>query len=117
MAIRLVKDQITRTELKDLIKEDRVETVKAVADVRRGIIGFGGDMHHDIERTMIEDGSLLRNLWGFSLFLDRSWRDAFEFRSHVNVRPEDGNPSIQINDMSVRQSLVTLASKRIDWDA
>ena len=117
MATRLVKDHISRTELKALIEDDRITTVKAVADVRRGVIGFGGPMHHDIEATLIEDGSLLRHLWGFSLFLDRPWCDAFEFRSHVNVRPEDGNPSIQINDASVRQSLVTLAAKRIDWDA
>lgn len=116
MSTTIVKDRITRSALLSLDHDAGVEMVKAVADVHRGVIGFGGAMHHDIEATLLAEGSVLKDLWGFSLYLNRPWSDAFEFRSHVNVRPEDGSPSIQINDATLRAALVALALQRVDWD-
>jgi hypothetical protein len=116
VAIRLIKDRISRTELQAWTREDGVDWVKVVADLDRDVLGFGGPMHHDIEVVLLADGSNLKDLWGFSLHLDRPWTDAFEFRSHVNVRPQDGNPSIQIHDEKVCQVLTALAAKCIDWD-
>ena len=117
MAIRCVKDRISRTELKAFLPEVGPASVKVVADLDRKVLGFGGPMHHDIEVVLLSDGSSLKHLWGFSLYLDRPWTDAFEFRSHVNVRPQDGSPSIQLHDEHLRQALVALAAERIDWDA
>jgi hypothetical protein len=116
VAIRIVKDRISRTELKMLSSEDHIEMIKVVADIDKRILGFGGSMHHDIEVALISDGSNLKNIWGFSLYLDRPWAEAFEFRSHVNVRPQDGSPSIQLHDKKLCQALVALAAERIDWD-
>jgi hypothetical protein len=116
VAIRCVKDRISRTELKALSGDDPVETVKVVADIEKRIISFGGAMHRDIEVSLLSSGSHLKDLWGFSLYLDRPWSEAFEFRSHVNIRPQDGSPSIQIHDTKLCQALIALAAERIDWD-
>ena len=40
MAIRCVKDRISRTELKALSGDDLVETIKVVADIEKRIIAF-----------------------------------------------------------------------------
>ena len=116
MAIRLVQDRIFRSELKTLCGEDYAAMIKVVADLDQKVLGFGGPMHHDIEAALLADGSRLKNLWGFSLYLERPWSEAIEFRSHVNVRPQDGNPSIQIHDEKICQALRTLAAERIDWN-
>jgi hypothetical protein len=116
VAIRCVKDRISRTELKVLSGDEPVATIKVVADIEKRIIAFGGLMHRDIEVSLLSNGSHLKDLWGFSLYLDRPWSEAFEFRSHVNVRPQDGSPSIQIHDEKLRQGLIALAAERIDWD-
>jgi hypothetical protein len=117
MAIRLVKDRIFRTELQALAGEAFPPTIKVVADLQRRILGFGGRMHKDIEIMLLADGSQLKDIWGFNLCLDRPWPDVFEFRSNINVRPHDGNMSIQIRDEKICQALVVLAAERIDWDA
>lgn len=116
MAIRCVTDRISRSELQVFAGDDLPATVKVVADLDRGVLGFGGPMHRDIEIVLLSNGSVLKNLWGFTLYLDRPWADAFEFRSHVNIRPQDGSPSIQIHDAKTCQALVALAGERIDWD-
>ena len=116
MAVRCVKDRISRTELQALSGDDLPEMIKSVADLDRGILGFGGPMHKDIELALLGDGADLAHIWGFILHLDRPWTDAFEFRSNMNVRPQDGNPSIQIHDEKIRRAIVALAAERIDWD-
>ena len=116
MDVRFVKDRISRIELKELAGEDPTGTIKVVADLDKRVIGVGGPMHHDIEAMLLSNGSSLKDIWGFSLHLDRSWADAFEFRSHVNVRPQHGNASIQLHDEKLCQALVALAAERIDWD-
>lgn len=115
MAIRIVKDRISRTELKALLDEDAAG-LKVVADLDKALLGIGGLMHHDIEALLISDGSKRKDLWGFSLFLDKPWQEAFEFRSNVNVRPQDGNVSIQIRDEKICQALLALAAERVDWN-
>ena len=115
MAIRIVKDRISRTELKVLSGESPAGAVKVVADLDKKVLGIGGPMHRDIEIVLLSDGASLHNLWGFSLYPDRPWENAFEFRSHVNIRPQDGNHSIQIQDKKLCDLLVALAAARIDW--
>jgi len=116
VAVRLVKDRISRTELQALSGNDAPEMIKLVADLDRRVLGFGGPMHKDIEIVLLADGSKLEHIWGFSLHFDRPWIEAFEFRSHINVRPQDGSSSIQIHDDKICQALVALAAERIDWD-
>ncbi len=116
MAIHCVKDRISRTELKKWSGEAPADTIKIVADIEKKIIAFGGPMHRDMEVSLLSNGSSLKALWGFSLHLDKPWSEAFEFRSHMNVRPQDGSPSIQIHDEKLCQALIALAAERIDWD-
>ena len=116
MAIRCVTDRISRFELQALAGDDLPRMIKVVADLDRRVLGFGGPMHRDIEIVLLSDGSLLKDLWGFTLYLDRPWADAFEFRSPVNIRPQDGSPSIQIHDENTCRAIMALAGERIDWD-
>jgi len=114
--IRVVKDgRITRTELRSLAQETYGVMIKAVADLDRGVLAFNGPMHKDIQAVLLTEGSRVRDMWGFCLHLDKPWVVAFEFRSHINARPEDGNASIQINNELVCRAIVSLAVRHVDW--
>ncbi len=116
MTISLVTERILCSELKTIAAETYVTLIKAVADLDKGIVGFGGKLHKDVEALLLSEGSDTKNLWGFCLHFDRPVDDAFEFRSHINMRPQDGNPSIQINDAKICQAIRDLVALRVDWN-
>jgi len=116
MTIKLVRDRITRSELKKLAEETFVEMVKAVADIRRGVIAIGGELHADAEAELIQDGSEQKDVWGFNIYLDGSFDEALEFTSLINIRPRDHNSSLQITRPEVSLKLVELAQRIIDWE-
>ena len=80
--------------------------VKAVADIERGVVAIGCDLHSDCADELITDGSAPTNLWGFNIYPDGS----LDFISLLNIRPAAGNRSMQIQDEKVRERIQALIS-------
>ena len=55
MKTRIVKNRISRGELKALAREQYVDIIKAVIDIRQEIMGVGGELHVDIQSILIEE--------------------------------------------------------------
>ena len=53
--VRLVRAPLTRAALAAIADGQFGDMVKAVVDVRRGVMAVGGDMHADEEEARIED--------------------------------------------------------------
>ncbi|MFH0753031.1 MAG: DUF5674 family protein [Candidatus Omnitrophota bacterium] len=117
MIIRIVRDRIARSALKVLAQETYVDMIKAVADIDKGVVAFGGQMHADAQAMLLAEGFLKKDLWGFCFFVERPFSEAFDFTSHINIRPEDGNSSVRIQDAGLCQKLARLVQERIDWSA
>ena len=117
MTISLVTERILCSELKKIAGETYVTMIKAVADLDKRMVGFGGQLHKDVEALLLSEGSDTKHLWGFCLHFDRPFDEAFEFRSHINMRPQDGNPSVQINDARICQAIRDLVALRVVWSA
>ena len=115
MTIKIIRERITRSELKKLAEETFVEMVKAVADTRRGVIAIGGELHAETRDQLLADGSAAQDLWGFSIYLDGNFDIALEFSSQINLRPADNNASLQIKSPEVRALIRDLAARMIDW--
>jgi hypothetical protein len=115
MTIKIVRDRISHRELNELAQETYVEMIKAVADLDRGVVAFGGQMHTDAQAMLMADGSAKKDLWGFCLLLDQSFEEAFDLTSHINIRPKNGNPSVKIKDEHIRHALMDLVAQRVDW--
>jgi hypothetical protein len=81
------------------------EMVKAVADVRRGILSLGAELHADDEAALLEDGSRQEDLWGINLYPAESSAEWIEFDSLINVRPSQGNRSRDIENPEVREQI------------
>lgn len=111
---RIVRDHISRAELRALAAARFGDMVKAVVDIGRGIGAFGGELHSDEEALLLEDGSLQSDLWGINLYPDESGEDWLEFDSMINVRPSQNNRSRSVDDGSVRKAIRRVVSALVE---
>jgi hypothetical protein len=116
MTIKIIHDRITRSELKKLAEETFVEMVKAVADIRRGVIAVGGELHSETRDKLLAEGSKAQDLWGFNIYLDGQFDDALEYSSQINLRPAEHNASLQIKSPEVRALIRDLVLRMVDWE-
>ena len=64
-----------------------VDVRRRLVDVRRRLVGVGGELHADAEQLLLEDGSRQADLWG------------------ANIRPAEGNRSMEIADDALRRTI------------
>jgi hypothetical protein len=97
-AIRIIRQAISRTELRALAEAGFGDMVKAVVDVRRGLMAIDAELHADEEAALLDDGSTQADLWGINLYPAESGDAWIEFDSMINVRPAQGNRSRSVDD-------------------
>ena len=113
MNIKIVTDTITIDELKDIAKEFYVEIIKGVVDVETGIMAFGGEYHSDANRKLIENGSEQKNVWGFIIHFYKPESEWIEYKSHINVRPEQGNIDLVISDQNLCKKMRSIIDSKL----
>ena len=87
--------------------------VKCVADIKKGVIGIDADLHSDLEKMLLESGSAQNDLWGFNLWVEETGDGFIEFDSLINIRSWQGNPSRNILNAEVRESIVKLVRQYV----
>ena len=97
-------------ELRRLVGLYFEDMVKYVVDVRRGIAAVGGEMHADAELLLLEDGSEQADLWGANYWPGRGREGCAEYTSLINIRPADGNRSMEIQDPLIRERVREITS-------
>ena len=103
--LRVVRDRITRAELAAAAELVFGDMVKAVVDIRRGIMAVGAELHSDEEAMLLDDGSDQRELWGVNLYPFAAGMGFLEFDSMSNVRPAQNNPSHDVLDPTAREAI------------
>ena len=103
--IVIVRERIEPAELKRLVLLYFEDMVKYVVDVERGVIGLGGDMHADAEQLLLEDGSRQADLWGATYYPGRGREGCIECTALINIRPAQGNRSMEIQDPALREKV------------
>jgi hypothetical protein len=105
--------RIGGSELRRLLQEGFGEMVKFVADVERGVVAAGGELHADQEEALLEDGSRSEDLWGGNYYPGRGRERCIEFTSFINIRPARGNTSMEIGDPALRDCVRSLVYRLI----
>lgn len=114
METRIVKEVITREELRALAREQYGDLIKAVVDVAQGIMGVGGELHIDIQSLLIEQaGSTGDMTWGINLYLDKTGDDFIEFDSMVNLKPLLGNRTRGVEDEAMRSAIRAIVARLV----
>ena len=107
--IHIIRVRATPEEVTEML--DAVESyIKLAVDVRRGILAGGGVMHADCESALLEDGSQQEDVWG------ADWTPADQqvtFESLINIRPRQGNRSLDIQDPTTRERVRQIVQVRL----
>lgn len=111
--MQILQHPISKSELASIAGNTFGDMVKAVADVKRGIVAIDADLHSDLERILLEDGSAQEDLWGFNLWVEEEGDDFIEFDSLINIRSWQGNPSRDVVDPAVREAIKSIVNKFI----
>lgn len=111
--LRIIERSITRDEVLQLAQEGFGDFVKAVVDLKRGVIAVGGELHADGEALLLGHGSSQSDLWGINLYPDKPHSEWVEFDSMINIRPSLGNRSRTIEDATVRQKIIELVNRMV----
>jgi Protein of unknown function (DUF5674) len=113
MSIRIVREPVTALDLLALARHQFGDFVKAVVDVRRGVMAIGGELHADEEALLLEDGARQAELWGINLYPERPAEELVEFDSMINVRPLQGNRSRGVEDAAVRRRVLDVVERLV----
>jgi hypothetical protein len=104
---------VTLDELRQMAAGRFGDMVKAVVDLRRGVLLLDADMHADQEAALLEEGSSQRDLWGINLYPDLAEADWLEFDSMINLRPSFGNRSRGVDDAGTRAQIADLVRRLV----
>lgn len=111
--MQILQQPISRETLRKLAQNTFGDMIKCVADVKRGLLAVDADLHADLERLLLEDGSAQESLWGFNLWVEEEGEDFIEFDSLINIRSWQGNPSRDVEDPEIREAIKAIVDKFI----
>jgi hypothetical protein len=111
---RVIRERISRAEVRELAQQRFGDMVKASVDIRRGVIAIGGELHADEESLLLEDGSVQADVWGINIYPEESGDDWIEFDSMINVRPSQGNRSRGVDDPAIRERVRRVVERLIE---
>ena len=111
--MKLVDTSITLGELRTMAETRFGDLVKAVVDVRRGVMAVDADLHADEEAFLLEGGSSQSDLWGVNLYPDLPHPDWVEFDSMINIRPSQGNRSRGVDDVEVQERIIAIVDRLV----
>lgn len=114
METKIVKDSITRSELRSLAHEQYGDIIKAVVDIEQGIMGVGGELHVDIQSLLIErEHARGDTTWGINLYPEKTGGEFIEFDSMVNLKPALGNMTRGVGNESIRNNIKEIIGRLV----
>jgi len=109
----IIKDKITRAELKQMAEKMFGNLVKAVVDIEKEIMAIDAELHSDEEAYLIENGSLQQDLWGINLYPELAGKDFVEFDSMINLRPTNNNRTRGVDDPKIQDKIAQIVNKLV----
>ena len=109
----IISQPIKHSELNDMLPGHFGDMIKAVVDVKKGALGLDAELHADIEKEMLSQGSMQADLWGINLYPEMDGDDFIEFDALINIRPFQGNRSRDVLDPIVRKQIVNIVNSLI----
>lgn len=105
MEILVVREPVNEEALNALAKAWHHTLVKGVADISLSTVALGGEWHMDANNRLIAEGSAQQNLWGFNIYPKERGNAAIEYISLINIRPMQGNRSMEIASEETRDAV------------
>ena len=113
LAMQILQKSITRAELAALAEKTFGDMIKCVADVKLGLLALDAELHADLERLLLENGSAGEDLWGFNLYPEEEGEDFIEYDSLINIRSWQNNPTRDVLDPDIREAIKQIVEQFI----
>ena len=104
---------VSMEDLRHLAAHRFGDLVKAVVDLKRGIMLVDAELHADQEAELLAEGSVQSDLWGINLYPDVDGPDWLEFDSMINLRPSFGNRSRGVDEPATREAITSLVNRLV----
>lgn len=103
----MIRSHATQEQIEDMM-QSLGTFIKLAVDIRRGILGGGGELHADCESILLEDGSQQQDIWG------ADWDPQTQevtYEALINIRPWQNNRSMEIDDPAIRERVRQIAHR------
>lgn len=109
--MKILDKKIKRSDLKkcQFVMDD--EMVKGVVDIEKGLLAIDAELHADLEKLLLDNGSDQFDLWGINLYFDG---DLVEFDSMINIRPSQGNRSRSVEDEKTQRQILEIVNHWVE---
>lgn len=109
----IIKDKISLSDLQKMQGEFFNNMVKGVVDIGQGLLAVNAEMHADLERELLQQGSNQEDLWGINLYPSETGENFLEFDSMINIRPRQNNRTRGVDDPAIREKIAALVKERV----
>jgi len=103
--VHIIREKATKRQIDEMLQK-LGSFIKLAVDIERGILAGGGEMHADCEEELLNDGSNQANIWGADWFPSVQ---KLKFDALINIRPNQQNNSMTIQDSSIRQMVESIS--------
>ncbi len=111
--MKILSEVIRKEDLADSEEIYDGPMVKGVVDIERELLAVDADLHADLEKLLLENGSNQDELWGINLWYELPGDDFVEFDSMINVRPRQGNRTRGVEDEALQKKIREVVTKWI----
>jgi len=101
--------------MRALARDSYGDMVKGVVDIESGWVALGGELHADAEEVLLNTDSRQSDLWGFNLYPDQTGDNRIQYTSFINIRPRDGNTSIEVQDSQLQTKIKSIVFSKLGW--
>lgn len=112
--MKIITDQITIEELKEMAKKMFGNLVKAVVDVEKEIMAVDGELHSDEQELLIENGSEYEDLWGIDIYPEMTDENWIEFDSLINLKPALNQRTRGVENPEIREKIIKIVNKLVE---
>jgi len=105
--VEFIDKPLTRQEIINLQKKFG-NYIKLTADLKKGWITAGGELHADGEKKLLKKGSRQDDIWGGGVNLRNKQIDTTAI---LNLRPKLNNDSLEILDTARREKFINIVKK------
>ncbi len=109
--MNILENPISLDQLRKIATDTFGDLVKAVVDVRQGLLAIDAELHSDLEALLLDNGSQQQDLWGINFYPFLEKDDFVEYDSMINMRPSRGNMSRGVDDEVVRNEILALVDR------
>ncbi len=112
--IVVLDHRINIEEVKSLAELWYGTMIKGAVDIEHERVALGGDYHIEDSELLTATGSKFEDIWGFNIRFEENPDGVLEFDSMVNIKPNFGNRSRNINNEEIVEKAKRVVHKFIE---